>query len=127
MAIRRTVVTASPAAGGAGVATVSAISDIPIDGLIRAIHLTYLDAPPAATTDVTIAEAYRTPATPILTVTNGATDGWRYPMGQAIDQAAATLTGMGAPIPVNDHVKVTIAQANNADGVTAIIVWETSQ
>lgn len=124
MAIRRTQITASPAAGGAGTATATAVSTRPIDGRILAVHLAYLETPPGATTDVTIAEANNSPAMPILTISNAATDGWFYPMAQADNQAGADITNMGAPIGVNDYVRVTIAQANDGDGVTATIVWD---
>lgn len=123
MAIRRETISATPAAGGAGVATVYAVSNHVIEGIIKAVHLAYLDSPPG-TTDVTIAEANTSPAMPILTVSNAAADGWFYPMAQADNQAGADITNQGAPIAVADYVKVTIAQANNGDGVTATIVWD---
>lgn len=123
MAIRRETITATPAAGGAGVATIYATSTHVIHGVIRAVYLAYLDTPPG-TTDVTVAEANNSPAMPILTVSDAATSGWFYPMAQADNQAGADITNQGAPIVVADYVKVTIAQANNGDGVTATIVWD---
>ncbi len=124
MAIRRTTITATGATGGAGTATANATSSVVIEGHIRGVHLAYLDSPPAGTTDVTIAEKNNSPAMPILTVSNAATDGWFYPMAQAKNQAGTDITGMGELIAVADYVIVTIAQANNADGVTATIVWD---
>lgn len=125
MAIRRTTITVTGAAGGAGVATANAISDDVVEGLIRAVHIAYTDSPPAGTTDITIAEANNSPAMPILTVSNAATDGWFYPNAQADNQAGADITNHGQPIAVADHIKATIAQANNGDGCVVTIVWET--
>lgn len=88
-----------------------------------AIYLTYLDSPPAGTTDVTLT-GLTSPAVTILTVANAATNGWFYPMAQAVNQANATITGMGIPIAIDDYVVLTIAQANDADGVTATILWD---
>lgn len=122
--IRKETITVTGAAGGAGVATANNTSSNIISGIIRAIHLTYTDSPPAGTTDVTIA-GVATPAVAILTVSNAATDAWFYPMNQAVSSAdASTITNQGSPVVVNDYVKVTIAQANNSDGVTAVVIYE---
>lgn len=124
MAIKRTQVTASPSAGGAGTSTATANTSVPIEGEILAIHLAYLDSPPAGTTDVTIAEAGPTPQQTILTVANAATDGWFYPMAQAKNTAATDISGMGRPLKTACNLSVTIAQANDGDGVTATIMWD---
>lgn len=122
--IRRTTVTASPAAGAAGAATASARTSAPVSGRLLAVHLTYLDSPPAATTDVTLADN-GLPATPLLTVANGATDGWRHPRAEAVNAASgAAITGSAVEIPADDYLTLTIAQANAGDGVTAVIVWD---
>lgn len=122
MAIRRTTITVTGAAGGAGVATANATSTEVLNGYIMGVYLTYTDAPPAGTTDVTIAERYNSPAMAVLTVTDAATDGWFFPQAAAVSQAGAA-SGTYVPIPVSDYLKVTIAQANNNDGVTATVVW----
>jgi len=123
MAIQRVTISATGAAGGAGAATATARSSRMIKGLIRAVHLAYLDSPPAGTTDVTVAGA-TAPAIPILTISNAATDGWFFPMHQADNNLGADITGMGTPVACDDYVAVTIAQANDADGVTATIIYE---
>lgn len=87
-----------------------------------AVYLDYLDSPPG-TTDVTVAEATNSPAMPILTVTDAATAGWFQPLAQAESTAGAAFTGQAMGIAVNDYVSVTIAQANDGDGVTATIVY----
>lgn len=122
--MKRTTIAVTGAAGGAGVATANNTSTTPIDGIIRAIYLAYVGSPPAATADVTIAEANNSPAMPILTITNAATDDWFFPMAQADNQVGTDITNQGTYIPVSDNVIVTIAQVNNDDGVTATIVWE---
>jgi len=125
MAIRRSVIEVTGAGGGAGLATAFNTSDTPIDGIIRAVYLEYVDSPPAGTTDVTIEEAFNSPAIPVLSVPNAATDDWFYPMAQAQNRAgAADITNQGVPIVIADYIKVTIAQANSGDGVTATIIWE---
>lgn len=122
--IQRTQISATGATGGAGTATATANSPVPINGHIRAVYLAYVDSPPAGTTDITIEGANQPPKPPILTVSNAATDGWFYPLAQADNQAGVDITGMGAPIAIDDYVTVTIAQANNGDGVTATILWD---
>jgi len=112
------------AAGGAGAATANASSARPVIGVIHAVYLAYTSSPPG-TTDVTIAEANNSPAITVLTVTNAATDGWFHPMAQAQNQTAADITNQGNPIAVSDYIQVTIAQANDDDGVTATIVYDT--
>jgi hypothetical protein len=123
MAIQRLKLAVTGAAGGAGVATASATTSRIVTGVIRAVHLAYTDTPPA-TTDVTIAEASQSPAMSVLTVSNAAADGWFFPMAQADNQVGADISGMGTPIAVSDYLTVTIAQANDADGVVATIVWD---
>lgn len=126
MTTRRTQITASPASGGAGAATATARSSAPINGFIVGIHLAYLDSPPA-TTDVTIAEATNSPAKPVLTVTNAASDGWFYPNVIPVSVTNAAITNAHAPVYVADYVSLVIAQANDGDGVTATIYWEDGQ
>lgn len=115
-------ITVSGTTGGAGTATASATSENIIIGHIVAIHLAYAGTPPN-TTDVTIAGA-TAPSLPVLTVSNGATDGWRYPQAATVDTAGASISGGYTDIWINDKVTVTMAQANNDDGVTVTIIYE---
>lgn len=117
MNIRRETVTVTGAAGGAGAATASGTTSNIVSGVVLAVYLEYTDSPPAGTTDVTIEEATRSPALPVLTVSNAATDGWFYP-------DVASVNSDVKPVVVDDHLTVTIEQANNGDGVTATIVWQ---
>jgi hypothetical protein len=123
MAIQRITISATGATGGAGVATATARTGQMVKGTIRAVHLAYLDSPPAGTTDVTL-EGSTTPKIPVLTITNAATDGWFFPMNQADNTAGADITNQGSPVAVEDYLDLTIAQANNADGITATIIWD---
>jgi len=115
MRIRRETVVVSGAAGGAGSATANATTDNVVSGRVLAVYLAYTDTPPS-TTDVTIEEAGKSPALPVLSVSDANSDGWFYP-------DVATVNSDVAPVYVDDHLEVTIAGANNGDGVTATIVW----
>lgn len=116
------------AAGSAGSATANATTTVRISGFLQGVYVKYNDSPPAGTTDVTIATLGTSPAPPavtLLTLTNAATDGWFYPRVQVHSTAgaAATLDGTRAmlvPAPIDDFLKVTIAQANASDSVD---VW----
>lgn len=123
MSTKRITISATTAAGGAGVATATATSDEVVNGIIEAIYIEYLDSPPAGTTDVAIIEATNSPAVDILTVSNAATSDWFFPMGQAVNQAGTAITNQGKRIAVNDKIKVTIAQANDGDGVNVTVVY----
>jgi hypothetical protein len=116
------VISVTGASGGAGAATATVTTDEVVNGIIRGVHLGYIGSPPA-TTDVTIATA-SAPTVPILTVSDANSDAWIYPMGQAVDPSNSDITGMGVPIAINDRVVVTIAQANDNDGVTVTLVLE---
>jgi hypothetical protein len=43
-------------------------------------------------------------------------------MGQAKNTAGTDIAGQGAPLPIDDNVKVTVAQANDGDGVTVTLL-----
>ena len=129
--IRREVISATGAAGGSGAATVNASSAHPIVGEIVAVHLSYQDSPPN-TSDVTLAEANNSPAMTVLSVANANTSGWFFPRAAVHDTAGAARTYDGSNavsdrIPVHDHLKLTIAQADNGDGVIATILWDDLQ
>ena len=123
MSVFRRVITVSGSTGGAGVSTATADSDIVINGIITAVYLEYTGSPPAATTDLTIVEANNDPAMTILTITNGATDGWYAPVHAAVDVDDGVATGNGMVVSVNDYITATIAQANDDDGVIVTIVY----
>ena len=110
------------AAGGAGAATANSTAAVKVTGTVMGVYVKYNDAPPAATTDVTVATLGTYPSAPartILAITNAATDGWFYPRVEVCSTAAAAL-GEYTLIPIDDKIKVTIAQANDADSAE---VW----
>lgn len=113
------------ASGGAGVATASATTVIPIVGFVTAIAVRYNDSPPA-TTDVTVAGAGTNHvALTLLTLTNANTNVVKNVRHAIHDDTGAVITFDGTnevyDVPaLSDFVTVTIAQANNADSVD---VW----
>ena len=121
--IRKETISVSGSLGGNGASTANTTSSNIINGTIRAIHLAYVGSPPAGTTDVTVA-GVTTPAVSLLAITDAATDGWFFPMAQAQITTGASITNQGTPLVINDYVKATIAEANDADGVTVTILYE---
>lgn len=114
--------------GADGSATGTAMTEFPIIGTIKAIHIDH-SAGGAVTTDVAIATV-NTPSIAILTVTDSATDGWYHPSVVLHDNAAAAVTYDGVneiyvPVSVVDAIKVTVAQANDEQTVTVTIIYET--
>lgn len=119
------------AAGSAGSATANATTAVAVRGAVHAVYIEYLDSPPAGTTDVTIATAgIDHPAQTILSIANAATSGWWYPRAatHSTAGAAALYAGGGSAVldrvAIADKVKVTIAQADAADGVNVWLLLE---
>ncbi len=118
------------AAGSAGSATANSTTSVAVAGLVHAVYLDYLDSPPN-TTDVTVATAgVNHPAVTILSIADAATDGWWYPRAATHSTAGVAALYAGSGTAVNDRlaiadtVKVTIAQANAADGVNVWLLVE---
>lgn len=122
MAIKRTTISALAATGGAGIATATGTSEEVINGFILAVHIAGQDSPPP-TLDVTLSEATNDPAMTVLTLTNVTADGWYYPQKQATDDTGAALAGVGSLIPVHDYLTLSVAQADNDDGVVATLYY----
>lgn len=121
-----TAINTGVAAGGAGVATNNATGTERVTGKLLGFLVTYLDSPPAGTTDLTI-QAVGGPlgTRTLLTLSNAATDGWFPVRQQVVSTAGADITGAADHIPLyQDQIKVTIAQANNGDSATVITVLE---
>ncbi len=109
------------AVGSAGVATANQDSSVILTGRVLGVYVKYNDSPPAGTTDVVIATVgSRHPATTVLSLANGATDGWRYPNLQVTDVSGVAITGEYQGILIADKINVKIDQANAADSVD---VW----
>jgi len=125
MSIRTYTVTLTPA-GAAGSATAEGQTREPANGYLVAVHLNYTSQP--ATTDVTIATA-NAPVTTILTRTDANADAWFYPKQIVHGETGTALTGTAggdrAYIPVDDYIKVTIAQGDPvANGLIATLLVE---
>lgn len=118
------------AAGANGVATANQDSPGPVFGELVAVAVKYNDSPPAATTDVIIktkggSTANKYPPTQaILTLTDGATDGWFYPTDEVVSQAGAAVTGVQSRLALADFINVKIDQANAGDNVDVWLLVE---
>ena len=114
------------ASGGAGVATATGHS-IRVVGRVLAVHLAYLDSPPAGTTDFTLSDEGDPISEAIVSLVNAATDLKLYPRRVVQDNANNDVTFDGTneiyePYVVVGRLEATIAQANNGDSVT-VTVW----
>ncbi len=121
-----------PAVGGAGVALSDQDSAVAIHGDLRAIHVAYLGAPPAGTTDVLITTRGTAPLPPtqtLLNLVNAATDGWFYPLVSGHDNLGASIAGNNGPwryYPLADFVNISIDQANVDDSVDVWLLIDSS-
>ena len=118
--------------GGAGSSTANNTSTHPVTGKILAVILEYLGSPPAGSTDVVIATSGQNhPAITLLTITDAATDNMFLVRHKVVDEAGANISYEtsnakdihDSPV-VADYIKVTISQANDADEVVAVILYE---
>lgn len=121
MAMRRDQITLTVGVAGTAVER----TNIPVDGIIHAIHLNFSPAFDATTT-VTIAElGTNFPALPILTLTNVNTDGWYYPRVTLHDVAdGSEIVGPVDYQSVSDHLQVSIADGTQNDTLVVTFVWD---
>lgn len=125
---RITLLTAA-ATGGAGVATGTVKSDRVITGKIHAVHLRYLDSPPA-TAEATLEDGGTVASEQqILASITGNTDMWFYPRVLTRTNGNDDITYNGTdPVydkyVVSDHLVLTLAAANNGDQVEATVFFE---
>lgn len=117
--IRKETVTVA-VTGADGSAAGSGKTVRPVSGLVLAVNLKYTTQP--GTVDVTVATQDAPTITP-LTVSNANTDKWFFPRQLMGGTNGADLTGVYEPIPVADHLVITVAQGN-AGSVAATIVWD---
>jgi hypothetical protein len=113
----------TPASTGGAGASAATVYSGRISGRIVGIFVQYNDSPPAATTDVGIRTAGITGVLPsfnVLTITNGATDGYFTPRKQAVDSTGAAIAGVYDLYVANDRMKIDLAGANDGDSVT---IW----
>ena len=124
--IRQVQFSTGAAAGADGVATATGYSGGPVAGRVLAVHVDYLDSPPA-TTDLTLSDAGDPAAESILSLVNQATDIKIYPRRLVETNDGTDLTYDGTrkvyePHVVHGRLKAVIAQANAADSCT-VTVW----
>ena len=117
--------TTGPATGSAGAATATAYSPH-VSGKILAVHIAYLDSPPA-TTDFTLSDEADPAAENIVTLANAATDTKLHPRRLLETNDGTDLTYDGTRkvyghYLVHGRLKATIAQANSGDSCT-VTVW----
>lgn len=100
------------------------ISPHVVSGRILAVYVEY-DASTAATTDITLTTLGKAaPAMTILTRTDTATSGWFYPRVLLDDTAGADLTAVYDSLPVDDHLKLTIAQSTIGKTIRVYVLYE---
>ena len=119
----------SAGAGGAGAATATDMTPQAICGRVLSVVLTYNDAPPAGTTDVTVTVLTEggMPALTLVSRVNSATNITVYPAASLTDNTGTVVTYDGTrpvrvPQPIYGRVQSVIAQANNGDSVDVTIV-----
>ena len=115
-------------AGGAGTSTANADTPVRICGRLVAAYVEYLDTPPG-TTDVIIKTKGASPSPPsvtFLTLTNKNTSGWFFPRVIPDDLLGVDLASLAVaePIPFDDFINISIAQANDGDGVNVWLLVE---
>lgn len=97
-------------------------SPSPYNGHIVAIYVEYLITPNVAT-DVVISTVL-SPVKTILTLTDNVTSGWYYPRMIVHSEAGVALTGTAGGDrtrhPIDDYIKVTVAQG---DSDQTLDVW----
>ena len=113
------------AAGAAGSATAMGYSP-EVHGLVVAVHVAYVDSPPA-TTDITLSDEADPASEAIVNLADANTDVKVYPRRQVQDNTGAGLTydatePVAEPYVVHGRLEAVIAGANAGDSVT-VTVW----
>ena len=114
------------AVGGNGVATATGYSPS-VAGKVLAVHVDYVDSPPAATTDFTLSDEADPASESIVSLSNQATDIKVYPRrvtekNDGTDILYTSGEEVHEPYVVHGRLEATIAGANAADSVT-VTVW----
>jgi len=86
------------------------------------IAVRYNDTPPTTTDVIIKTKGSASPSITFLTLTNKNTDGWFFPRVIPDDLLGVDLAALAIaePIPFDDIINVSIAQANDGDSVD---VW----
>jgi hypothetical protein len=114
------------AVGSAGAATATGYSPH-VKGRVLAVHVAYVDSPPAATTDFTLSDEGDPSSEAIVSLVDAATDVKLYPRRLLETNDGTDLTYDGTrpvsePYVVYGRLEAGIAQANEGDSVT-VTVW----
>lgn len=114
------------AAGSAGSATATGYSPH-VSGKVLAVHVAYVDSPPAATADLTLSDADDPASESIITVANAATDIKIHPRRLLETNDGTDLTYDGTRKVYGHYIahgrlEAIIAGANAADSCT-VTVW----
>lgn len=115
------------ATGGAGVATATSPSKM-VRGKILAVGVTYLLTPPATTNIILRTRGEHGPAQTVLSIPNANTNAWFYPRVSQQDNAgvaklyAAAGEEVATEYVVADNVELNVAQANDDDSVTVVLL-----
>jgi hypothetical protein len=94
--------------GSAGSASGNNTLTEPPNGLLVGMQIDAAGMP--ATTDWTF--AYINPAVTLFVLTDYNTSGWVVPFVPAYTLAGVAISGVGAPIPINRVIKLSLAQAD---------------
>jgi len=108
--------------GGAGASTNNADTSARLKGRMVGIYVKYNDAPPATTDVIIKTKGTAAPSITFLTLTDKNTSGWFFPRTVPHDLVGVALAALtiAEPIPFDDFVNISIAQANDGDSVD---VW----
>lgn len=114
------------AAGSDGSATATGQSGH-VQGKVLAVHVAYLDSPPAGTTDFTLSDEGDPASESIISITNAATDIKIYPRrvtekNDGTDILYTTGEEVFEPYVVHGRLEATIAGANSGDSCT-VTAW----
>ena len=108
--------------GSAGSATGNVIIALPMCELV-AVYLDFHASAPA-TTDTTITAPGGDPAdVTVLTVSNSATDAWKYPKVQDHDNTGAAITGAYSDPVIPQNLLVALAQCDALTAALTIYVY----
>ena len=108
------------AAGSAGSATATGYS-APVNGEVLAVHVDYLDSPPA-TTDVTVSDEDDPSSEAIVNLANANTDVRLHPRRLVEGPDGTDATDAFDRFPVHGRLEAVIAGANAGDSVT-VTAW----
>jgi hypothetical protein len=123
--------TATANALGAGISTADEIGAVCVQGLVRAVSFDFHGSNAGASLVTTLKTKgdHAIPSYNIIALTNTATNVIKYPTAPATDQVGAAVNYTAGcpvriPIPVDDHLELTLAGANSGDIVDAYVYLE---